>query len=831
MTLFSRSEKRSSIGSVFSHFRKILHINNQVLGQITRMEQALGGEFIFDRAYLQSSVADLAGLVRQDIYHLNVMTTGRYVLLFDRFEEILDRLGKLLEGRPEAEAEQFVLPYASLNRDMDEFVGGKNANLAETGNTLAIPVPRGFALTTRAYSFFLEANGIPRKIAAMAGLSPEEQASRIAEFFVMENMPSSLKIAIDLQVERLASATDNPLFAVRSSAVGEDGEHSFAGQFVSYLRVAPQEVAQRCLQVMASRFSANLLRGLAADALCWELPMAVGVQLMVAAAVGGVIYTRDPAGKEEETMIISAVEGGARALVSGETDSDQYIVGRRFPFPLRRTIIGKIPDDGRLAGALNLLDNGLHRGSSVLTAQQLQRLAETALLIEKHFGRPQDIEWAIDHEGRLVILQCRRLYMAHPPAVDPEEVRKELAAARVIARDCGQPAQLGVATGEVHYVDSRNPPADFPVGAIALSRTADPVLSGIVRRAAAILTEVGSPTGHLASIAREYRTPALFGCGRFGDLLVEGQEITVDVEERTIYEGHLHTLDRLQNLQDAPLADSAEMRVLRRMLRLITPLNMTDISSFAPEQCRTLHDIIRFCHEKAVETLTWFPTSEVRGPENRVLHLSLPLKIRLVDLGGGLADVTKKDLDAVDIACRPLKAILQGMLLKGIWENEPVSLGIRDLLASALRTPQIGPGSDIYAGENLAIIAEEYVNLSLRLGYHFNVIDSFVCPEPANNYIYFRFVGGMADAARRARRAELISIILHSLHFQTERLGDVVIGKAKMLTVEQATAILGRLGQLVAFTRQLDVRMVSDGAIDQFLEKFLNYSAQAGDIV
>jgi pyruvate,water dikinase len=830
MTLFSRSEKTSSLGSVFSHFRKILDINNQVLGQITRMEQALGGEFIFDRAYLRSSVADLAGLVRQDIYHLNVMTSGRYVLLFDRFEDILDRLGKLLEGRPEAEAEQFVLPYASLNRDMDEFVGSKNACLAETGNVLALPVPRGFALTTRAYSFFLETNGIPRKIEEMAGISPEEQAGRIAQLFVLENMPPSLKIAIDLQVERLAARISSPHFAVRSSAVGEDGEHSFAGQFVSYLQVAPRDVAERCLQVMTSRFSAGLLRGLAADALCWELPMAVGVQLMVPTTVGGVIYTRDPAWKDEETMIISAVEGGGRALVSGETNSDQYIVGRRSPFPLHRTIIGKIPEDDRLVSALQLRDNGLYRGSSVLTVPQLQQLAETALLIEKHFGRPQDIEWAIDPEGKLVILQCRRLYMAQPPAVDPEEVRKELADARVIIRDCGQPAQLGVATGEVRYVDSRNPPADFPVGAIALSRNADPILSGIIRRAAAILTEVGSPTGHLASIAREYRTPALFGCGRLGDLLVEGQEITVDVEERTIFAGRLRALDRLQNLQQAPLADSAEMRVLRQMLRLITPLNLIDISGFAPEECRTLHDIIRFCHEKAVETLTWFPTSEVRGPENRVLNLSLPLRIRLVDLGGGLANVTKKDLDAADIVCRPLKAILQGMLMKGVWENEPVALGIRDLLASALRTPYIGAGADLYAGENLAIIADEYVNLSLRLGYHFNVIDSFVCPEPANNYIYFRFVGGMADAARRARRAELISIILHSLHFQTERLGDVVIGKAKMLTTEQATAILGRLGQLVAFTRQLDVRMVSDDAIDQFLEKFLNYTVLAGDV-
>ena len=304
----------------------------------------------------------------------------------------------------------------------------------------------------------------------------------------------------------------------------------------------------------------------------------------------------------------------------------------------------------------------------------------------------------------------------------------------------------------------------------------------------------------------------------------------MDVEERTIYAGHLQLLDRLQYLQGIPLADTAEMRVLRRMLRLITPLNLSDISGFAPDQCRTLHDIIRFCHEKAVETLTWFPTSEVRGPDNQVLNLPLPLRIRLVDLGGGLAEEVKKNVEAGQVRCRPFKAILQGMLLKGAWENEPVSLGLRDLLASVLRTPVTGPGTDHYAGENIAIIAEEYVNLSLRLGYHFNVIDSFISGDPSNNYVYFRFVGGMADAARRARRAELISIILHSLHFQTERQGDVVIGKAKMLPLEQAMGILGRLGQLVAFSRQLDVRMVSDDAIDQFLEKFLHYATLPGDV-
>lgn len=827
MPLFSRAKKRPSVQAVFGHFRKILGINNKVLGRMAGMEQALGGEYIFDRAFLQSAVADLAGLVRQDIYHLNAMTNGRYVVLFDRFEEILDRLGKLIEGRPESEAEQFVIPYPALNRDMDEFVGAKNAFLAEAGNVLGIPVPRGFALTTRAYSSFLEENDIPRKIASLAGLPAVERTARIAGLFSERNMPAALQRMIEQRIKTIAGSEDT-LFAVRSSAVGEDGEKSFAGQFTSFLNVPRAEVGRRCLQVMASRFSPHVLRALS-DATCWEFPMAVAVQTMIRAKTGGVVYTRDPFDDMQETMIVSAVAGSSSGLVSGSRDGDQYFISRKSPFALQKSIISHAQERHETGKALALMEDGMHRGSALLSPGQLKVLAETAILIEKHFGRPQDIEWAMDANGRLVILQCRRLYLAEPSPVDPARLRKELAEAPVILSNCGHPAQLGVASGEAVYVDSRRIPDDFPVGAIAISRTADPILSTVVRRAAAVLTEVGSPTGHLASIAREYRTPALFGCGNLGEIIAEGRPITVDVEARTVYAGHLQLLDQLQYQEKEPLAESAEMRTLRRLLRLITPLNLQDPSGFTPENCRTMHDILRFCHEKAVETLSHFPAGSRRKADDRMLRLPLPLRIRLVDLGGGLTAVPGKEIETADITSLPLQAILRGMLRKGVWENEPVSLGLRDLLAGALRTPHPGPGQDAFTGENLAIIADNYVNLSLRLGYHFNVIDSFISGDPNNNYIYFRFIGGMADPARRARRAELITIILHSLHFLTERRGDLVIGKMKMVTPEHAESILGRLGQLIAFTRQLDVRMVDDAAIDGFLEKFRRRTLGGGD--
>lgn len=459
------------------------------------------------------------------------MAGDRYFSLFDRFEEILDRLERLIAGR-RAGHKRLAIPYADINMDMDESVGGKNAMLAEIGNTLSIRIPQGFALTTQAYSLFLEANSIPEKIAAFVDHSPHELTRRIADFFILENMPDPLGKAIEEGVRKLASDREN-IFAVRSSTVGEDGTRSFAGQFASFIHVPVEEVSKRCLEVMASRFAVCVLQSSVAEAACREFPVAVGVQTMIDAMAGGVVYTSNPLCLEEDTLLISAVPGSGSRLVSGEVDSDQYFVSRRAPFALKKSILGHgreyAPESHN---SRSPQEEDMEQGELLLSRHQLTELAETAMLIEKYFGYPQDIEWAIDKNNVIFILQCRRLYTAEQPPLDLISFRKELADANVILSGCGHPAQIGVASGEVVYVDSRNPPLDFPVGAIAVCRTADPALSVVIRRAAAILTEVGSPTSHLATIAREYRTPALFGCGDLTNVLADGQFVTVDVEKR-----------------------------------------------------------------------------------------------------------------------------------------------------------------------------------------------------------------------------------------------------------------------------------------------------------
>lgn len=818
--------------TVFKRFRRILFLNNRVLEKIAEMERALGGEYIFDQAFLKQVVASLIEGVREIIYTLNALAADRYSALYDPFTSISDHLTDLLSGGPGPLGHLLVLDWQQIHRDLDHLVGGKTANLGEIRVHLGLDVPDGFAITTTGYKRFMEANDLFRKIAFIDAeeISVENKAAKIVPLFRDAKIPKEIAKAIRKKVADIEKKTDGSVrFAVRSSAAGEDGIRSFAGQFLSLLDVGPGEVADACKQVFASRFAPSVLHYLGAKHDVHEVPMAVSVQVMVTARVAGVVYSQDPNQPADNTFLISAVVGKGSFLVSGMKDADQYILERQQPFQLISSRIkSKIasPTESGRTVLTSQGSNGLYRGSSVLDRKQMHKIAEAAMLLDKHFEGPQDIEWAFTEDGHLVILQCRPLQMAHKPPPPPEDLAGELRKAPVIMDGHGHAAQLGVAAGRVVHIASDKPPDDFPVNCIAVSHYASPQLSEVVRRAAAIITDIGSPAGHLATIAREYRTPALFGAGIATKMLTDGMEITLDVEEKKVYGGIISGLLSLKLSQDEPLTDYPEMRILRRLLRLVAPLNLHDPAAqgFRAENCLTFHDILRFAHEKAVETLITLNSSEVaasHGGRGKILAIPVPVRLRVIDLGGGAAQVTQAEFTIRDIFSRPFNALLRGMLNQETWNREPIPFGFKDLMASITR-PLALPFGPHYTGENLAIIAENYCNLSLRLGYHFNVIDAYVTDDPDDNYIYFRFVGGMADEQKRQRRIDLIARILSALYFKIERQGDLLVGKAKMLAAEHMEAILMSLGELVAFTRQLDVRMVDDKIVEDLFTQFLS---------
>ena len=831
MKPFDKSRKTTAFSTSFQKFRRILSLNNEVLEKIAHMEGALSGEYVFDRKFLSEAVAALSELVREVIYCLNSLAANRYLSLYERYEEIADKLAVLASDYAGPYDRSLTLAYDLINGDFEELVGAKNATLSEIRNRLNLRVPDGFAITVAAYHQFMEENNLFAQIDAISaeGGSSRERSNRIDKVLQQARFPERLVAAVRDELAQLLARGNVPVtLAVRSSGVGEDAEtRSFAGQFHSVLDVRPElsSVLDAYRQVIGSRFSVAALEYLGVAASSRDIPMAAGVQPMIAARVAGVTYSRNPEQPEENHLLVTAVRGQARDLVEGKTTADRYLVSRTWPFGLLESELVAATDFSSRKTSLDLLPSGLRRGSALLTPQELAQLAEQALLLEKAFGETQDIEWALADE--LFILQSRPFFLPAKPAPLPGELAAELAAATPLMHGKGQVAQLGIATGKVVHVDQDTDPKLFPVGAIAVARFPSPQLSPIVWRAAAIITDVGGPTGHLATITREYRTPALFGTGEATRLLAEGAEITIDVENKQIYQGIIKGLIRLQATEEDPYRSSKELQILRRILRWTAPITLTDptAADFTAENCSTFHDILRFAHEKAIEALIQFHAVKDGREEmrSRQVKLPVPLKLRVIDIGAGIAPAAPRqgELTLAMLNSRPLLAILTGFLKDTEGGKETVALGIRDIL-SGLGKPMALLGGTSYPGDNLAIIAEEYCNLNLHLGYHFNVVDAYMSADPDNNYIYFRFVGGLADRSKREMRARLIGTILAGLYFKVERTGDLVIAKARNLDLLQMERVLGRLGELISFTRQLDVQMRDEAAIEQFFLQFLS---------
>ena len=823
-----------AFGALFVHFRRVVTTNNRILELIADLERVLGGEYVFDRAFLQTSVAEIIDKGRQVIYHLNAMADDRYGLLYDRFTATADHLHDILAGGLGPYGPLLVLEWDILHRDIGHLAGNKGASLGEAANNLALPTPGGFVVSTTGYRRFMAANDLFARIDEVARScdDPAQRAEKVARLFAKAKMPGDLATAIKQAVKKIKAGSQR--FAVRSSGVDEDGERSFAGQFLSLLDVPAKSVAGACVQVMASRFSERPCRYLGGGVSAEDSPMAVLVQPMVPARASGVLYTRDPNDPARETMVLSAVAGPGEELASGRDSGDRFVFDRHSPFQLHTSHIAPCDPADAQSGVdvMARNDQGLRRGCGIVKLETMKQLAEYGLLLEKRFEYPQDIEWCLDGQGQPWILQSRPLLLrASARHRSPLEFSRQLAALPELLSGQGHICQLGLAGGEVVVVDDETPVESFPVGAIAVSHFASPRLAEIVRRAAAIITDIGSPTSHLATIAREYRTPALFGAGRATEVLLPGIEVMVDVEARTVYEGRVELpadLDPADGVVPLP-PDDKEASILRRLLRLIAPLNLTDPSSsdFRMENCLTIHDFLRFSHEKAVEALIGFHTSGklVARGSAPVLAIDLPIRMRLLDIGGGLQQEAAREVPLQDVVCRPFLAFLQGLMEHDFWSQAPATFGLRDVL-SGLSNPLLG-NSPSYSGENLAIIADQYCNLSLRLGYHFNIIDCFLSDEVEDNYVYFRFAGGFANPQKRRRRAEMISRVLVGLHFKVEVKGDLVIGKVKMIERHHLEHILVHLGELVAFTRQLDVKMADEQSTDRFFDDFLKKISSA----
>ena len=200
----------------------------------------------------------------------------------------------------------------------------------------------------------------------------------------------------------------------------------------------------------------------------------------------------------------------------------------------------------------------------------------------------------------------------------------------------------------------------------------------------------------------------------------------------------------------------------------------------------------------------------------------IPIGLKIWDLGGGIdSNAQGSQVTADQITSLPLRALWEGVSLPGMWNTEPVQVDFRGLMSSLTRNLGEGTSSAATLGFNLAVVNETYLNLHLRLGYHYNLVDARMDPEPHHNHIYFRFVGGVTDLTRRSRRARLLADILSQYHFKVDVKGDLVLARILHLPQEEVRRRLVALGQLVGLTRQLDMLLKTDEDVPHFFSEFL----------
>ncbi|MFH1060679.1 MAG: PEP-utilizing enzyme, partial [Pseudomonadota bacterium] len=385
-------------------------------------------------------------------------------------------------------------------------------------------------------------------------------------------------------------------------------------------------------------------------------------------------------------------------------------------------------------------------------------------------------------------------------------------------------ASPGVAAGPVHWVRKDHDARNFPVGGVLVCEQARPRWAALLSRAAAVVAAEGGVAGHLANVAREFEVPALFGAPELTGL-VNGQEVTVDADGLTIYAERVPALLEGAGKRKNLMEGSPVHQTLARVLNHISPLTLLnpDAPEFRPASAQTLHDLTRFCHEKAVHEMFAFGKEHhFSERSSKQLYYKVPMQWWVINLDDGFKEDIKGKYVGLDlIASVPMLALWEGMIAVP-WDGPPPvdAKGFASVMFQATTNPAlVSTLKSSYANRNYFMISKHFCSLYSRFGFHFSTVEALVGERPSENYIAFSFKGGAADMGRRLLRVQLVSEILEEQGFRVERKEDATFARIDGLAEERMVEKCRVLGYLSMHTRQLDMVMADPNAAAHFGQK------------
>jgi len=817
----------------YRHFREFISLNRDTLNLMAELEQIHYGGALFNERKIQAKIKELLKTAASLTETLNNASNGKYSLLTSACGAIGQNIQSVYATTPISDDTPLVVPIETLTPEMLDLAGAKATHLASMGNDLGLRVPHGFVVTANAFRRFLRESNLADPIAAqLKNITPDSQtdietiSKAIRRLILNTDLPHFLADALMDAYHNLENKTRPEVrIAMRSSAVGEDSEASFAGQYVTELNVSRDNLLEAYKSVVASKYSPRaVLYRLRFGFTDEDTPMCVAGVEMINALASGVLYTVDPAHPASGEMKLSAIFGLGEHLVSGEASPDDYFVDRNTFNILRSDIRPKLSRMVAAKGNSVHLEQipaqeGLTPAIDEITASTLAR---HGMNLEDHFKCHQDIEWAMDSSRRVYFLQSRPLGVIKDQG---EEANLTDTFSKLAIRlQGGRTACPGIAAGKVFLAEGGNP-ASIPEGAILVARTASPDYAEFVGKAGGIITDIGSVASHLASVAREFRVPALFDTGNATRILTNGEEITLASRQAIVYAGIPEGLAEKIKAEGRFVLNSPTHKRLRAALDLISPLHLTDPGSadFSPDGCRTIHDIVRFAHERIMKEV-FFLSEKTDGALSVRLQANIPLVLYCIDLGGGLKE-NLTTCDAVTfhhITSIPMKAVWNGFMHPAISWAGTINLDMSNLLTimSSTAVSEFGPAP---GGDSYAVISRDYMNLSAKFAYHYANVDVFCAEEEENaeqNHILMQFSGGVGSFVGRSLRIQFLASVLGRLGFTLTITGDLLEASLKGAGRKIMEETLDQVGRLLASSRLLDMAIADQAQVEAMTDSF-----------